>query len=223
MAYYALLRRHVQKGLFRVKDRPLNSKRITFLLSTAGGTLAITALMGLMNWVLDLGLGFLPLSTGALGAFSCALLALFQSRAMGKLIPKGWITVTAVAGAIGVPLGISLAFPFIYVIGEFGIAIGGFVLGLCLGIAQFLLLRKKYIRIWPWPLISAIALGTGFTTAFPVVSSLKLGFYPPFSPGWTAVGTVAGFVYGVVTGFVMIYYSPRERVLVPEDKNLRVA
>jgi hypothetical protein len=206
-----------------VKDCPLKVKLTAFILTVTGGTLAITALMGLMLWVINLGLGFVPLSTGALGAFTCALLALFQSRAMGKLAPRGWISVTAAAGAIGVPIGISLSFPFLFVIGEFGIVIGGFVLGLCLGITQFLVLRKRYIRIWPWPLISAIALGTGFATAFPIVSSLKLGFYPPFSPGWSAVGTVAGFIYGVVTGFVMIYYSPRERAQVPEDKNLRAA
>jgi hypothetical protein len=201
----------------------LKGKLTVFLLYVLGGTLAITALMGLMLWVINLGLGLMPVSSGALGAFACSILAFFQSKAVGKLAPRVRISVMTAAGAIGVPLGISLSFPFMFVIGEFAIALGGFVLGLCLGIAQYLVLRKKYDRIWPWPLISAIALGTGFATAFPVTHSLKLGFYPPFSPGWTAVGTVAGFIYGIITGFVMIYYSPRERAQGPEDKNLRAA
>lgn len=171
----------------------------------------MTVLMGLFLVAISPGPAFFPLGSGALGALAGAILGLLQSKAMGSLAPKGWTYATTAAGALGVPISISLTFPFIYVFGEIGVAVSALILGMAIGAAQFLVLRKRYTRAWPWIPLSALALSAGFFLAFPVISALHLGFYPPFSPGWTAIGTVAGFTYGLLTGLALTIYRLQER------------
>jgi hypothetical protein len=182
-----------------------------FLLFLIAGTSAMTVLMGLFLWAISPGPAFFPLGSGALGALASAVLGLLQSKAMGSLAPKGWTYVTTAAGALGVPISIYLAFPFIYVFGEIGVAASGLILGMAIGVAQFLVLRKRYARTWPWIPLSTLALSIGFFLAFPVTTELHLRFYPPFSPGWTAVGAVAGFTYGFFTGLALTFYRFEER------------
>jgi hypothetical protein len=184
---------------------PVSRRKTTALLLCAiGGVLAMTAFMGLLLWAISPGPGFIPLATGALGCFSGALLGFFQIAAMAPSLPKGWIVASAAAGAIGAPISIAVAFPFFLIVGTLGVALGGFLLGLAFGAGQFVVLRKRYANTWPWIPISSAALGTGFIIAFPVTSALQLGFYPPFSPGWTAVGAIAGLTYGLITGLVAL-------------------
>jgi hypothetical protein len=194
-------------------------KRSAILLSVTGGTLAMTLLMGLLLWVMGPGPEFVPVTTATLGAVSGLMIGLFQSKAMPLPAPKGLLLATGAGGAIGVPLAIALSFPFTFVLGESALAIGGIVLGLCLGAVQFLTLRRTYARTWPWIVISAAALGAGFLLAIPVTRSLHLGFYPPVSPGWTAMGTVAGLIYGLTTGLVTAYYGPKLRTHAPDMGN----
>ncbi len=173
----------------------------------------MTALTGLLLWAAP---SFAP-AMAVLGSISGAILGFFQSKALGPLAPSHWTSVTAVAGAIGLPLSLSFAFPFLFLLGNRGIAVGGLILGFAFGTAQFLLLRRRYANTWPWILISSAALGIGFLAGPAAATALSLGFYPPFSPGWTAIGTVAGLVFGTITGIALAYSNPTERAAPAEE------
>jgi len=186
-------------------------KITTFLLCVIGGVFAMTTFMGLFFLAMVVSGNFVLLGIGALGCLTGALLGFVQKRAMAPSLPKDWIVGSAAAGAIGAPISISVVFPLFYIYNNsLAIAIGGFLLGLALGAGQFIVLRKRYANTWLWIPISAVALGAGYFISLPATIALKLGFYPIFSPGWTAVGAIAGLIYGLITGIVALFAKLRE-------------
>ncbi len=170
-----------------------------------GGTIGLSTLMALLLCAIP---GLYLILLLALGSISGAILGFFQGKAFGSPAINVWIKSTAVAGAISAPLvfGLFVILIFIYP-ASVTFAVGGLILGIAIGLSQLLFARKRFRITWLWVPINSIALALGFFIAVPLAQKLGMGFYACFSPGWTTVGAIAGFTYGIILGIFTISFK----------------
>ena len=111
----------------------------------------------------------------------------------------------AVGGAVGgaVALGLALAVAVVFAAPSVGIA---------LGIAQWLVLRRQVSRAGWWVLASTVGLVVGPAAGFGLVltsgRSMEMSFILALAVGGTVGlvgGAVGGAVYGAITGSVMVW------------------
>lgn len=136
------------------------------------------------------------LSIIALGGVMGLVLGLFQWPVLyGVLRAAWWWIVASVLGwAVGFPLGVFAAQQLGLVEAGFGV-VTGTVTGACVGLAQWLVLRRQVTQAGWWLPATIFAWGVGL-------------FY--YQPGATWLGLLYGALVGIVTGIVLLWliYRP---------------
>ena len=146
-----------------------------------------------IGWALGWRLSFVApgtIATWVIGSVSGAILGLFQwlhLRIVINLSPL-WILYSLLSWAVGFFLGAQVASVLGLTEFAFGVAIGA-ILGLILGISQWLLLRSKFSGAGWWIIFNMVAWS----------SSLVV-----YLPGANAMGLLYGGVSGAITGLALL-------------------
>jgi hypothetical protein len=136
------------------------------------------------------------LATMFLGIVFGAVLGLFQWLPLRGHLNKSilWVILSSLGWGIGFPIGALFAQRFGLTEATFGLAVG-IVAGFCVGLFQWIYLRRQLSGAGWWILANAFVWGW------------SLVFY---RPGVSAIGAFYGALSGIVTGITMMWliYRP---------------
>lgn len=123
----------------------------------------------------------------------------------GNLRSRSWFVVTSAGMLVGFPIASWLALVGLWTHEPLpGFALAGLVLGISVGLMQWLFLRKRMRRGVTWLLANAVGMAVGLAiggvTAGPLVNFLGA------SSSWWAVlvGGISGTALGPITGAVLV-------------------
>ena len=130
-----------------------------------------------------------------------------------------WVLASTVGGVLGVGFGFGLGFVLMLGVGVGIVVVLGGVLGLVLGVLQWLVLRRQVARAGWWVLASTVG-GVGLVGRLVggFVASAVGVFEGVFGVGIVVVlgGIVGGAVYGAITGLALVWLL-RQRAAGADD------
>lgn len=124
---------------------------------------------------------------------------------------KSWIVNTILAHGIGLPLGIALGFPFIYLgNGPVAFLIMGALMAGIIGTFQLSILRKNFSLPGIWIAASCLGMGLGMALSFYIIENVRI-ITSPHVTHLIVLGAVSGLSYGSMTSAALAFMLRRKR------------